>query len=200
VERIRRALFARRKLFVTQANEKGGVLGRPINLIIKDVESSIDKAAKLVDTILSEHPDVPALFGLSDSDMVRAAAKVAAAANRVFVTSGATSQSCPPRFRLICFSLASATTFRQPRQPVRFSKLNARSASIVYDDNYTYTRLLKITSREHSRRLAEKCVRSSNSTELTISVLSLIRSQAQTSSFSHGGAAGLTFGRKIASY
>ena len=28
------------KLFVTQANEKGGVLGRPINLIIKDVESA----------------------------------------------------------------------------------------------------------------------------------------------------------------
>jgi branched-chain amino acid transport system substrate-binding protein len=132
------------KLFVTQANEKGGVLGRPINLIIKDVESSIDKAAKLVDTILSEHPDVPALFGLSDSDMVRAAAKVAAAANRVFVTSGATSPKLPaevPTYLfLACFGdniqAAAAAQFA-------FSKLNARSASIVYDDNYTYTRLLK---------------------------------------------------------
>ena len=132
------------RLFVNQANKDGGVLGRPLKLIVKDTGGGVEKAAAGVHAILSEQPDVAAVFGLSDSDPVRAAATVAAAANRAFVTSGATSPKLPaavPTYLfLACFGdnvqAAAAAEFA-------FSSLKARSVSIVYDGERTYPRLLQ---------------------------------------------------------
>ncbi len=131
-------------LYAEQANEAGGVLGRPLKLIIKDTTGSVEGAAGLASEILTEDPHVSALFGLSESDPVRAAAEVAAKAERLFVTSGATSPVLPyevPTYLfLACFGdnvqAAAAAEFA-------YGTLKARSVAILYDAKHTYTRLLQ---------------------------------------------------------
>ena len=94
--------------------------------------------------VLAGHPGVSAFLGLSDTDMVLGAAPVAAESGRLFLTSGATSPHLPaeiPRFLyLACFGdnvqAAAAAEFA-------FEQLGARSASVLYDSNDTYTKLLQ---------------------------------------------------------
>jgi branched-chain amino acid transport system substrate-binding protein len=132
------------QLFVKHANARGGVLGRPLALVVRDTEGNIDKAAEAVGSLIAEHPDMPAIFGLSESDPVIAAAKLAATDRRIFVTSGATSPKLPSQVPtwlfLACFGdnvqAAAAAEYA-------YDKLNARSASVAYDDSHTYTRLLQ---------------------------------------------------------
>ncbi|MFA5878806.1 MAG: ABC transporter substrate-binding protein [Candidatus Margulisiibacteriota bacterium] len=82
-------------------------------------------------------------FGLSDTDMVRAAAKAAKNTNRIFITSGATSPTLPNVAEntvfLTCFSdnaqAAAAAEFC-------YKNLKARTAYILFDYKTTYTQLL----------------------------------------------------------
>src|SRR5215471_11645558 len=67
------------RLAVLEANRDGGVLGRPVDL--------------------ERFPSTPALIGLSDDEMVLAAAPVAALQQRLFLTSGATSPRLPSQVR-----------------------------------------------------------------------------------------------------
>jgi ABC-type branched-subunit amino acid transport system substrate-binding protein len=132
------------QLFVKHANARGGVLGRPLALVVRDTEGKIDKAAEAIGSLVAEYPDMPAIFGLSESDPVIAAAKLAATDRRIFVTSGATSPKLPSQVPtwlfLACFGdnvqAAAAAEYA-------YDKLNARSASVAYDDSHTYTRLLQ---------------------------------------------------------
>ncbi|MEM6462390.1 MAG: ABC transporter substrate-binding protein [Pseudomonadota bacterium] len=132
------------QLHADEINTAGGVLGQPIEIILKDSAGGIEGAASAAEGIIAEAPNVSALFGLSESDMARAAAKVAAAAGRVFVTSGATSPVLPdevPEYLfLACFGdnvqAAAAAEFA-------YGTLNARSATILFDSSHTYTRLLQ---------------------------------------------------------
>ena len=132
------------QLFVDQANAKGGVLERPLQLIVEDSESSIDGTAEAARALLSKQPEVVALFGLSESDPVRVAGEVAAKAERIFVTSGATSPKLPSEVPTYLF-LACFGDNVQAAAAAEFavSRLGARSVSILYDDSHTYTRLLQ---------------------------------------------------------
>ncbi len=130
-------------LFVKQVNAKGGVLGRPLEISLRDFEGEIDKVAEAVGSLISAHRDIAAVFGLSESDPVIDAARVAADNERLFVPSGATSPKLPgqvPKWLfLACFGdnvqAAAAAEYA-------YNHLNARSASVAYDDSHTYTRLL----------------------------------------------------------
>ena len=131
------------ELMIKTVNAKGGVRGRPIKLVIRDTGSSGDKTSELVESMLADDTKVPAVFGLSASDPVLIAGKVAAAEKRVFLTSGATSPKLPmqvPTYLfLACFGdnvqAAAAAEYA-------YTKLGARSASVAYDKGHTYTRLL----------------------------------------------------------
>jgi branched-chain amino acid transport system substrate-binding protein len=94
-------------LAVKEANRSGGVLGRPVRMVPEDGQSQPPIAAARTAKLLRDFPRTAALFGLSDTDMVLAAAPVAAAQGRVFLTSGATSPRLPaevPEFLyLACF-------------------------------------------------------------------------------------------------
>jgi branched-chain amino acid transport system substrate-binding protein len=87
--------------------------------------------------------DVSALFGLSDSDAVLAAAPPAAAAQTLFLTSGATSPQLPEQvptyLYLACFgdndqAAAGAEYARET--------LDAGSSYVLFDDSSAYTVLL----------------------------------------------------------
>lgn len=132
------------QMAVARANAAGGLLDRPVELVLIDGETDPAVLAARTAALLAEHTDTAALFGLSDTDMVLAAAGAAAAEQRLFVTSGATSPRLPDQvpayLYLACFGdnvqAAAAAEFA-------YSNLGARSAAVLYRRDDTYTELLQ---------------------------------------------------------
>jgi branched-chain amino acid transport system substrate-binding protein len=132
------------QLAVDEANQAGGVLGRPVQLVVEDGESNPSVIAHKTADIIAQHPDVAAFLGLSDTDMVLAAAPVAAEHGRLFLTSGATSPLLPAQLPgalfLACFGdnvqAAAAAEWAYADQ-------SARTAAILFDASTSYTRLLQ---------------------------------------------------------
>ena len=132
------------RLAAAEANERGGVLGRPVELVLGDSGTDPDALGAMTSAALEQHPDISALFGLSDTDMVLAAATWCAAVERLFVTSGATSphlpQQAPIYLYLACFGdnvqAAAAAEYA-------FNELGARRAAVLYRRNDTFTELLQ---------------------------------------------------------
>jgi len=129
---------------VALINRKGGLLGRKVVLSIVDGESRPDIVAQKTAELLEANPAMPGVIGLSDTDMVRAAAPVAARRDRVFLTSGATSpllpQQVPEYLFLACFgdNVQAAVGAEWA-----YTQLGARNAMILYNAESTYTRLLQ---------------------------------------------------------
>lgn len=129
------------RLAVQQANDAGK---DPVELVLADPAGEVAKAASSTAAMLDAHPEVLATFGLSDTDMVLAAAPEAAKRGRVFLTTGATSPKLPAEVPewlfLACFGdnvqAAAAAEFAH-------GTLGARSVAIVYNDATAYTRLLQ---------------------------------------------------------
>ena len=142
------------ELAVLQANAKGGVLGKPVDLLLADPGSDLQAAAEQTRRLVEENPALSAVFGLSDSGMVLAAAPAAAGQGLAFVTSGATSPRLPGQVPealfLACFGdnvqAAAAADYA-------FITLGARTASILYDSSKIYTTLLQGYFRTRFERL-----------------------------------------------
>ncbi|HDS44879.1 MAG TPA: amino acid ABC transporter substrate-binding protein [Methanomicrobia archaeon] len=82
------------QLAVKELNARGGIHGRELLLVLYDGKTDprtiAECAHRLIDT-----DQVCAIIGFSDTDMVLAAAPIAADAKTVFITSGATSPKLP---------------------------------------------------------------------------------------------------------
>jgi len=131
------------QLAVDEANRAGGVLGRKIRLLQVDGESRPAAIKQRAAELLKRFPALSALMGFSDTDMVLAAAPVAARHRRVFVTSGATSPRLPGQVPdylfLACFgdnvqAAAAAEWLYRDRA--------ARTVAVFYNSTMEYTRLL----------------------------------------------------------
>ncbi|MCO6044307.1 ABC transporter substrate-binding protein [Aeoliella sp. ICT_H6.2] len=142
------------RLAVDQTNKHGGVLNRQIVLKIENGQSKPDVVKARTAALLASSPAPVALFGLSDTDLVLASAPLAAKANRVFLTSGATSPLLPaevPEYLyLACFgdnvqAAAAAEWAHGDGQ--------ARKALVLYDSSHEYTRLLQKYFRERFTQL-----------------------------------------------
>lgn len=132
------------RLAVEEINRDGGLLGRSVRFVLEDGESRPAVVESKTAAMLKEFPFTSALMGLSDTDMVLAAAPVAARSHRLFVTSGATSPRLPaqvPEYLfLACFGdnvqAAAAAEWV-------YQDLTARTASILFNSSSSYTRLLQ---------------------------------------------------------
>ncbi len=132
------------QLAVAQLNEKGGILDREVQLLVKDGESDASIGAQQVATLMQEAPDIAAFLGLSDTDLALSAATESSLYDRVFLTSGATSPLLPTQVPdylfLACFGdnvqAAAAAEWA-------YDELNLRTAVVVYDTLETYTVLLQ---------------------------------------------------------
>ncbi len=141
-------------LAASLANAKGGVLGRPIKLIDANGNSDVETMSKRTAELVASQPNLTALVGLSDTDLARAAGKVAAGAGQLLLTSGATSPKLPaevPEYLyLACFGdnvqAAAAAEWA-------YDTLGARRASVVFDSGETYTRLLQQYFRDRFEAL-----------------------------------------------
>ncbi len=132
------------ELAVAEANKAGGLLGQPVKLNLVDGHSQPEVIAKEAAELVNEEPAVAGLIGFSDTDMVLAAAPIAAKHKRVFLTSGATSprlpQQVPEYLFLACFgdNVQAAAGAEWA-----YNQLKARTAVVFYNETTSYTQLLR---------------------------------------------------------
>ena len=129
-------------LAAKQLNERGGVLGRPVELVARDGRS--DPAVVAASTReLVRMPHMAAITGLNDTEMALAAAPVAEKARMVFLTSGATSPKVPlefPRFYFMtCFG---DNTQAAAGAEYAHGALGLKTAWLLFDDTTDFTVLL----------------------------------------------------------
>jgi branched-chain amino acid transport system substrate-binding protein len=126
------------QLAAKQINEKGGLLGKQIEVITVDVQSEPSKAAAAAQRLIAQ--GAVALGGFYDTDYAIPAGRVAAKAHIPFVTSGATLPTLPSLigqwFFMACFGDDD-----QARAAASFAHhdLNLRSAAVILDEDSTYT-------------------------------------------------------------
>jgi branched-chain amino acid transport system substrate-binding protein len=131
-------------LAVDQMNRKGGVLGRPVRLIMADGESKPAVIAKKTAELIEKNPSVSALMGLSDTDMVMASAPVAAKNGRLFLTSGATSPQLPSQVPEYLFLACFGDNVQAAAGAEwAYQYLSARTAAVLFNSTQSYTRLLQ---------------------------------------------------------
>ena len=133
------------KAAVDQINASGGIGGEKVILTILPTPSSAYVAGKNIRKAVAKDPSIDAFFGLSDTDLARAAGHAACAAGKVFVTSGATSPRLPaesgPRVFLACFGdNAQAAVAAEWLAKTK----GAKKVALLYDNSRTYTRLLHV--------------------------------------------------------
>ena len=147
------------QLAVDEVNGQGGVLGRRVELALEDGETDTNVIATKTTDLLSRYPSMPALIGLSDTDQVLAAAPVAAASDRLFLTSGATSPELPAQVPewlfLACFgdNVQAAAGAEWA-----YGKRSARTVSILYSTASSYTVLLQGYFRTRFEQLGGQIV------------------------------------------
>jgi len=132
------------QLAVDEIDRAGGIDGRRVDLIVVDGRSDTATIRSETADLLARYSSVAALLGLSDTDMLLAAAPVAAENGRLFVTSGATSPKLPaevPTYLfLACFGdnvqAAAAAEWA-------YNDRTARTVSVIYNSGPSYTRLLQ---------------------------------------------------------
>ena len=137
------------RLAVDRINARGGLMGRRVELLERDGQTNETDVQRAAASLVAS--GCSAIIGLSDTDQVLAAAPIAARAGVPFVTSGATSpklaKQVPNWLFLACFGdNAQAAAGAQ----YATEHLGARTATVVFDPDLQYTRLLAGTSSARS--------------------------------------------------
>lgn len=129
------------RLAVEHINAKGGVLGRPLELVVRDTETALDVTARVARQMI-ERDQVIAVVGFTNTDPLLAAAPAVRGAGLPFVTPGATSPRIPsqagPRVFLACFGDNAQAAAGAEFAALRFGK----RAYVLRNDGVEYTRLL----------------------------------------------------------
>jgi branched-chain amino acid transport system substrate-binding protein len=136
------------RLAAAELNARGGLFGRPVELVAGDSRSSPGPVARAVRTLI-EKEHVVALGGLNDSTLVLAAGPVAQRAGIPFVTSGATLPDLPERVGDTLF-MAAFGDDAQAHAVADLARrdLRARAAFVLVDRGSDFTRALAGFFRE----------------------------------------------------
>jgi branched-chain amino acid transport system substrate-binding protein len=147
------------KAAVRQINAAGGIGGEKVVLTVLPTPSSAHVAGMNIRNAVAKDPSIDAFFGLSDTDLAKAAGHAACSAGKVFVTSGATSPRLPsqsgPRVFLACFGdNAQAAVAAEWLAKTQGSK----TVALLYYNSKTYTKLLHVYFSEAFRHHGGKIV------------------------------------------
>ncbi|TDI62348.1 MAG: amino acid ABC transporter substrate-binding protein [Alphaproteobacteria bacterium] len=131
------------RLAIDQANAAGGVLGMPVNLVMADGTSDPSVILQRAESLFNHYPQTSVMVGLSDTDMVMAAAPTAAQHGLAFITSGATSpklpREVPGHLFLACFGdnvqAAAGAEFA-------INTLGTKKAIVLFNETMSYTQML----------------------------------------------------------
>jgi branched-chain amino acid transport system substrate-binding protein len=128
------------RLAVEEINALGGIDGRKIELILCDGKSDPAKVRECAFGLLDEN--VSAMMGLSDTDMVLAAAPVAAGAGIPFVTSGATSPRLAEEYEGLFLACFGDNVQAAAGAEYAYNKMDLKTCSLLVDGDMEYARLL----------------------------------------------------------
>jgi branched-chain amino acid transport system substrate-binding protein len=130
------------RLAAAEINDRGGVLGRRVEIVAADSQSKPVATARAVARLITnEH--VAALGGLNDSTLALAAGRVAQRAGVPFVASGATLPSLPRRVGNELFMAAFGDDAQAYAvAAVARANLRARSVFLLVDRGSDFTRAL----------------------------------------------------------
>lgn len=128
------------RLAVKEINALGGIDGRRIELILYDGKSDPAKVRECAVGLLDEN--VSAMMGLSDTDMVLAAAPVAAGAGIPFVTSGATSPRLAEEYESLFLACFGDNVQAAAGAEYAYNKMDLKTCLLLVDGDMEYARLL----------------------------------------------------------
>jgi branched-chain amino acid transport system substrate-binding protein len=159
-------------LAVEKINGTGGILGQKVELILEDGETNLEIIADKTETMIRNYPDMPVIIGMSDTDVVLAAARVAGKNKKLFVTSGATSpllpEQVPDYLFLACYGdnvqAAAAAEWA-------FDNRKARNVVVLYKADMSYTELLRKYFAERFKELGGDVVFNKGYTQNTFSTV-----------------------------
>ncbi len=139
-------------------NERGGILGKKISLVVSDCRSNID-ATLMASQILSGQDDMTAVVGLNDTDYVMTAAPAVTAKNIVFITAGATMQNLPYMYGKYFFMAAFGDNM-QARAVAKFAKrrLNTTNCFVGTDISTEFTKTLSKYFKRRYRKYGGKII------------------------------------------
>src|SRR5262245_15427805 len=129
------------KLAIKEINANGGVLGRPIDLIVHDSQYKMDVTAQIAKQFVEEDK-VISVIGFTDTDSVLAAGPTIQSAGLPFITAGATSPKIPTqvgdKMFLACFGDNVQAAAGAEYGFGKFGK----NAYLLWDKGVEYTTLL----------------------------------------------------------
>jgi branched-chain amino acid transport system substrate-binding protein len=130
------------KLKAKEINDAGGVLGRPIELVVYDTKTDPTVIATSASQLINQDK-VPVALGFTDSDSALALGPIFQQAGVPFVTPGATSPKLPEQVGSTMF-LACFGDNVQAAAGAEFilGKLGAKTAFLLRDNSTEYTTLL----------------------------------------------------------
>ncbi len=129
------------KLAAKEINAAGGVLGRPIDLVVRDSKYQMDVTAQIAKQFMEEDK-VVAVVGFTDSDSVLASGPIIQKAGKPFITAGATSPKLPDQIGDLMF-LACFGDNVQAAAGAEFAfKKFGKTAYLLSDKGVEYTTLL----------------------------------------------------------
>ncbi len=146
------------KLAVEEVNKAGGINGQPVKLILVDGKTDLNVLNE-EGKKLANDPEISIVIGLSDSDMVLAAAPPVTAAKKIFITSGATSPLLPdevPNYLyLSCFgdNVQAAVAAEYA-----YKNMGVRKVAMIIDKDTVYTRLLSKYFQERFKELGGEII------------------------------------------
>ncbi len=130
------------RLAVADLNAARGIRGHQLRLRLEDGESDPAVIARKTREILHDDGHTRAVIGLSDTDMVMAAAPETAAFKRVFLTSGATSPRLPAQVPTYLYMACFGDNVQAAAAAEWAYEQGHRKARLVVDEEMEYTRLL----------------------------------------------------------
>src|SRR5262245_12768260 len=129
------------KLAIKEINASGGVLGRPLDLIVHDSQYKMDITAQIAKQFV-EQDKVIAVIGFTDTDSVLASGPTIQTAGLPFITAGATSPKIPTQVGDKMF-LACFGDNVQAAAGAEYSFKNfGKNAYLLWDKGVEYTTLL----------------------------------------------------------
>ncbi|MGD0951292.1 MAG: ABC transporter substrate-binding protein [Methanotrichaceae archaeon] len=128
-------------LAVKEINSKGGVLGRPVELVVRDSRYDMDLTAQIARQFVNEDKVVSGI-GFSDTDSVMAAGPVFQKAGLPFITVGATSPKIPDQIGDMVYLACFGDNVQAAAGAEFAAKHFGRRAYLLVDKSADYTVLL----------------------------------------------------------
>jgi branched-chain amino acid transport system substrate-binding protein len=129
------------QLAVKEINAAGGVLGRPLELIVRDSKYEMDVTATIAKQFVEEDK-VIAVVGFTDSDSVLASGPILQKAGIPFITAGATAPTLPDQIGDLLWLACFGDNVQAAAGAEYGYNTFGKSAYLLIDKGVTYTTLL----------------------------------------------------------